>query len=213
MFCIAGILSLASSARASLTYNNTLSFISGSGNSSGGWTTSTENGLAMSLRAQYNNTTSPLPSDLTPNDGAGTFTFQTGTSTRAVWDFWWDVNPGTMSIAGDTFILTITSSLGGTPVLLPVNLFSDNKPSGGPEFQNAEDIGFSFIGYNPSQVATYSFNLTAKDSNGNILNSVDMTVNNGTAAVPEPSTWAAGALLLLPFGVSTVRMLRKSRKA
>jgi hypothetical protein len=33
------------------------------------------------------------------------------------------------------------------------------------------------------------------------------------SAVPEPTTMIAGALLLLPFGASTVRMLRKSRKA
>jgi hypothetical protein len=31
-------------------------------------------------------------------------------------------------------------------------------------------------------------------------------------AVPEPTTMIAGALLL-PFGASTLRMLRKSRKA
>ena len=30
--------------------------------------------------------------------------------------------------------------------------------------------------------------------------------------VPEPTTMIAGALLLLPFGASTLRMLRKSRK-
>jgi len=33
------------------------------------------------------------------------------------------------------------------------------------------------------------------------------------APVPEPTTMIAGALLLLPFGASTLRMLRKSRKA
>ena len=215
MVCIAGIMSLASSAQASLAYNNTLSFISGSGNSSGGWTTSTDNGLALSLRAQYNNT--PLavslnPSNLTPNDGLGTFSFETGTSTRAVWDFWFDVNPGLTSTAGDTFVLTITSSLGGSPVLIPVNLIPDNAING-TEFQNAEDIGFSWIGFDPSQVATYDFNLTARAATGGIINSVDMTVHNGTAAVPEPSTVVAGALLLLPFGLSTLRMMRKSRKA
>ncbi len=31
--------------------------------------------------------------------------------------------------------------------------------------------------------------------------------------VPEPSTIIAGALLLLPFGVSTVRILRKNKAA
>ena len=34
-----------------------------------------------------------------------------------------------------------------------------------------------------------------------------------TAAVPEPTTMLAGALLLLPFGASTLRMLRKNRTA
>jgi hypothetical protein len=33
------------------------------------------------------------------------------------------------------------------------------------------------------------------------------------AAVPEPGTIFAGALLLLPFGVSTIRMLRRKRAA
>ena len=33
------------------------------------------------------------------------------------------------------------------------------------------------------------------------------------SAVPEPSTYAAGAMLLLPFGASLLRNLRKNRKA
>ena len=36
---------------------------------------------------------------------------------------------------------------------------------------------------------------------------------HAVAPVPEPTTMIAGALLLLPFGASTLRMLRKSRKA
>jgi hypothetical protein len=36
------------------------------------------------------------------------------------------------------------------------------------------------------------------------------TLLNPTA-VPEPSTMIAGALLLLPFGVSTLRVLRRNR--
>ena len=34
-----------------------------------------------------------------------------------------------------------------------------------------------------------------------------------TMPVPEPTTMVAGVLLLLPFGASTVRMLRRSRSA
>jgi len=33
------------------------------------------------------------------------------------------------------------------------------------------------------------------------------------APVPEPTTLIAGALLLLPFGASTLRMLRRNRTA
>jgi hypothetical protein len=33
------------------------------------------------------------------------------------------------------------------------------------------------------------------------------------SAVPEPTTMIAGALLLLPFGASTLRLLRKTRAA
>ena len=33
--------------------------------------------------------------------------------------------------------------------------------------------------------------------------------NNDLAAVPEPTTMIAGALLLLPFGMSTLRALRR----
>jgi hypothetical protein len=36
---------------------------------------------------------------------------------------------------------------------------------------------------------------------------------HGVTECPEPTTMIAGALLLLPFGVSALRMLRKSRKA
>jgi len=35
----------------------------------------------------------------------------------------------------------------------------------------------------------------------------------GLTPVPEPSSYVAGALLLLPFGISTVRSLRKPRQA
>ncbi len=51
------------------------------------------------------------------------------------------------------------------------------------------------------------FSLTLTDARGNSAQPVLGMV--GT--VPEPSTIIAGALLLLPFGVSTVRILRKDK--
>jgi hypothetical protein len=38
-------------------------------------------------------------------------------------------------------------------------------------------------------------------------------IYNALTPVPEPTTMIAGALLLLPFGASTLRVLRKHRKA
>ena len=62
------------------------------------------------------------------------------------------------------------------------------------------------------------------EANGNGIGGIlamDMTdPNTGglaqpqlAAAVPEPTTVVAGALLLLPFGISTLRILRKDSKA
>ena len=42
----------------------------------------------------------------------------------------------------------------------------------------------------------------------NGINYIDFTAS----PVPEPSTYVAGAMLLLPFGLSGIRILRKSRK-
>jgi hypothetical protein len=54
---------------------------------------------------------------------------------------------------------------------------------------------------------------------GSAVFAINLTDSTGTyhqpqlgfTAVPEPSTVVAGALLLLPFGVSTVRILRKNK--
>ena len=47
----------------------------------------------------------------------------------------------------------------------------------------------------------------------NGVNAADYTADWSNTPIPEPSTWAAGAMLLLPFGISAARMLRKSRTA
>lgn len=43
--------------------------------------------------------------------------------------------------------------------------------------------------------------------------SVTFDLEGASASVPEPSTYIAGMLLLLPFGLSTLRTLRKNRTA
>jgi hypothetical protein len=42
---------------------------------------------------------------------------------------------------------------------------------------------------------------------------VDPPGPNAPTVVPEPATMLAGALLLLPFGISTIRIVRRNRKA
>jgi hypothetical protein len=60
---------------------------------------------------------------------------------------------------------------------------------------------------NNASVGAYGvYVLNLIDEQGNLKQDV-------LAQVPEPSTVVAGALLLLPFGVSTIRILRKNKKA
>ena len=59
--------------------------------------------------------------------------------------------------------------------------------------------------------------VSANLAGGNILRSTEIGAGQdlifNVAPVPEPTTMIAGALLLLPFGMSTLRFLRKNRTA
>lgn len=196
-----------------VTYNNTIAPLVGSGNTSGGWTTATDNGISLSLRAQ---STVPGPGDLTPNNGAGTFNFPAGLGPRsgtypgyATWDYWFDVNTGTSSTSDYTYQIVASSSLNSTPVTVVISSTypNDNKTSGN-EFQNAENIAFS--GGNGNTDATYYYTLEALQGT-TVLDSVSMTVNNGTAPIPEASTVMAGALMLLPLGISALGAFRRKQ--
>ena len=58
--------------------------------------------------------------------------------------------------------------------------------------------------------AGIGFDIGDADFQDVLLPSSGASINVGTP-VPEPTTMIAGALLLLPFGASTLRILRKSR--
>jgi hypothetical protein len=60
--------------------------------------------------------------------------------------------------------------------------------------------------FNPNVSGSYTFALEAYNGLTRLA-ATEMTVN---VAVPEPSTYLAGALLLLPFGASMMRKLRKA---
>ncbi len=65
-----------------------------------------------------------------------------------------------------------------------------------------------WFGIDANAGGSYEFQLSAYDGQ-RLMAETAMTVN----VVPEPSTYLAGALLLLPFGVSTFRKFRNNRQA
>ncbi len=69
------------------------------------------------------------------------------------------------------------------------------------------DTAPTFESFNWSGIDTLTF--STSDSSQFVMD--NLTVN--AAPVPEPSTYLAGALLLLPFAASTVRRFGKNRRA
>jgi hypothetical protein len=67
------------------------------------------------------------------------------------------------------------------------------------------NLTFQFSGTDPTLTGLFAGSGTQSVSYSGSISSV-------STAVPEPSTVVAGALLLLPFGVSTVRILRKHKQ-
>ena len=135
------------------------------------------------------------------------------------------VNPGgVLSVDG---ILGTTITAGSTPVVFSLApwKFSYAGPTaklwsaGGFDFfletstvysQSSSFLNVTGMGYMVGNgydqtMGTWSFTIPSGASNGKF------SFAAASAAVPEPSTVVAGALLLLPFGMSTVRILRKSK--
>lgn len=215
------------------TYNATIPYINGAGNPNTGWVSGVNDvtpNLKLGIRADS------FTDGSTPNNGAGTYTFASGlvnAGTRATWNYQFTANSDTSShnIPLNTYEYWLTLSINGGPASAPFDLLSlgdntygDNTSTQGFNvskggsalaathnvFANSENI--IFLG-DLNTGGTYQFEfyatLAGSGSGGAKLDDVNMTVN----VVPEPSTYVAGALLLLPFGVSAVRKLRKNRVA
>ena len=104
----------------------------------------------------------------------------------------------------DTFLYTglLTYQINGvgTPVLLTFGQITQGGVEGGPP-GSWQQWNATFA-LNPGDYVT----ITAP-SGGAIIDRMALTV------VPEPGTVIAGALLLLPFALSTIRVLRRNRAA
>jgi hypothetical protein len=74
-------------------------------------------------------------------------------------------------------------------------------------------VNFNYLGIDSVQfISSGGTPHGGYDGTGTQFAMDNLTVNEN-AAVPEPTTVIAGAMLLLPFGLNTVRLLRKQRAA
>jgi hypothetical protein len=102
-----------------------------------------------------------------------------------------DANNNFTSGSGDAGYTGANSSIAG-------------NPSHNPFVLGSATFTFTLLGsgYSESSITNVIFGFgTGTDSSG----------SSRTSSVPEPSTIVAGALLLLPFGVSTLRVLRRKQ--
>jgi hypothetical protein len=74
---------------------------------------------------------------------------------------------------------------------------------------NSSDYG-SYVGVSAGATAMLA-SLSGLTAEANLVAVVSPTGQNYVVSVPESATLVAGALLLLPFGASTLRSLRKNR--
>lgn len=125
------------------------------------------------------------------------FTSYGGASRFRVWDdtAWVDLATSVNYDAWNSLAISYTGSsyvysINGTTV------YTDNTINGSTGF---------------SAVIMQAYNFADPSISGATL--VDYTAHWSNTPVPEPSTYVAGALLLLPFGISTIRKLRKNRTA
>jgi hypothetical protein len=196
--------SFVSSASAVVTLDQNLAsgWTQGTGTSNGHFAVDTEaNGVELGLRASLR-----FVGPITPTGNL--YTAPAGNSSgKALWNFEFSVNPG--SLLGTHSLLTITGP-GGVLAFNP-QLILDNTPSGGPLYQNSENLAFAFLGgpinFNPNASGLYTFDLKLFSSDDLLLGDVSIQVN----AVPEPSTWA---MLILGFaGIGFMAYRRKLRPA
>ena len=118
--------------------------------------------------------------DITAGGNSGTYALLPGAGNYSTPPGWQFTYDNAVNPASDPFVNN--SGLLFTSGSIAINLFSENAAP-----------GYGLYGYPPQW---------------------SPSVDNGTAtislaAVPEPTTMIAGALLLLPFGASTLRILRK----
>jgi hypothetical protein len=211
-------------AKATITtdYNANITAIFGTGNPNNGWTevTDTGNNLQLGLRAKERY------GSVGTQNGSGNYSFAPGTD----WNIEFSINTDPSNAGGISLASTGYSYWLDIDNILMLNiatLFSDNQYGNNGTANGAgakgtfAALGGSNIIMQNSELykwlgipAAYgdeghTFDLQVKNSNGCLVAGDQITVNGGLAAVPEPSTFAAAALLLLPLGAGFRRVFKK----
>jgi hypothetical protein len=108
-------------------------------------------------------------------------------------------------------LLTITAPAAGGQTISQLGVLNVTAAYDQVNINNGGPIVFNFAG-----VGTVTVTPLAMQT-GEVLalgtTHYDVNANFLFTPVPEPTTMVAGALLLLPFGASTLRILRKNRTA
>jgi len=135
---------------------------------------------------------------------SGSYVLSSGTTVDPYWILYLTESTGYSS----SIVSTYGGPLNGSSLVHVGNLTS------GSITLSALDLlidPISGLPYGQEMVAWAGLEIGNGGSGAGTANIESITVS--TAPVPEPTTMIAGALLLLPFGASTIRMLRKNRKA
>jgi hypothetical protein len=188
--CIAGLLA-ATSAQANLVLNG--GFQGGTGGTPTDWTLTPVIGgtvTAVTLVGAPSGDAAEMfakSSQYYTSDFYQNITLPTGPESVS---FWVDVPSG-----GGTLSVNFSDA---TPDLMDTGI---NAGSGWQQYN------FIYTPTDPTVTPTIEFDWNSASQNIAYIDNVSVT------PVPEPTTMVAGAMLLLPFWMSTLRMLRKSRVA
>jgi hypothetical protein len=164
-------------------------------------TYNTAGGAAVTSLAQNTQPTPSMMNDYLFNNAGGAITVSVGNLAAGTYDLY--VYLASNDASGNNRAAVVTANA-------YTALATGNSQ---PSFI----AGQNYLLLTPTVGASGVLTITESDlSTVNTSGEVDMNglqIVSGVAAVPEPTTVIAGALMLLPFGASTLRILRKRQSA
>lgn len=213
-----------------IAYNDTITAIFGSGNPDTGWVSDTGNGVQVAIRAKNRTDGS------TPNNGAGVYSFATGTapaSTRARWNWEFSANSDVLGTSGDslldyTWLLSVDTDPSAATSFTTFNPFAfyldnelgNNSTANGAGVidpfnlglynvgQNSQNITFAPWSLDPNANATYDFVFAAYDGTRQIASTeMQVVVGSGGTRVPDNGS-TFGMMAMMGALIPICRRLR-----